>query len=892
MFPLWPLAAQTQPPATATEKAAPEPIHTLEKFVTTEKNDDPTFVLPNGPTDSTFGFSKTLLETPRATSSISAELIDKLSLSAVEDLVRVVPGVFTTTRFGIQGGIDVRNVAGDTYFRGMKRLALQGNARSVLAALDNIEVVKGPPSPIFGMGKIGGYTNVVPKSGRAKTGGYLDRVEGFSQAVYGMYGRKEGSFGIGGPVNVLGKRGGYYLYGLLENSGSFALGVPIRQKIIQAGMSLDRFAGPFRLDAGVNSQVSQTSGALTGRLTQDLIDTGRYVRGTPLVNLDVNNSGVIGVYEMFAASPVNGSISANNLPLIQTWNWPRDPATGAYLSADKIPKVKGIPLTMYNYLVANPQADPTGLLRAQGPGGPLPTSGRVPVGMVLDPRTVGYDTLDMRHSAAFERELKAKLNTAYIDLVSDTNPDFTMKNQMFFDTMDQYKISNQPFSPKNDVMLVEEKFTLTKRFTRLPDWVRVNSLASVNYRYTRSNSRSSGGDYGTHRSDAMAPTWVDHLGGMTPNTTFANSLDNTNLATEGYPYTTDSVTRFWEAGIGLMFDVDFSTKTNLLFGGRMDGSGAKNLDRSGVYAFGGAGTSNANPMRLITTETSSSGFDRGPSWSVSLSQQVGPYLRPYITMSRSSVALDGSDNKISNAIILRGHIGSAELKEAGLKASFLDRKLFFSSAAYEQNRTDVVANDDVTVGAYASSTVTKGVEVELKWVPNKQFYASVYWVNQATEFTPNRGGTLLVDARTLGFQDVIDPATGKVVYPAEAFLYGGRSRIVLPDDHPLYNKKSGNPDIQVGANTGYTFRNGFGYTVGGNFFSAVDTGRLGIVQLPKTTVFNGAVFWNWRRWHVKLDLFNALDKRYFKPRTGDTLGDALAQAMPGRRWQVTLRRSY
>ena len=37
----------------------------------------------------------------------------------------------------------------------------------MLAAMDTIEVVKGPPSPIYGMGKIGGYTNMVPKAGRA-----------------------------------------------------------------------------------------------------------------------------------------------------------------------------------------------------------------------------------------------------------------------------------------------------------------------------------------------------------------------------------------------------------------------------------------------------------------------------------------------------------------------------------------------------------------------------------------------------------------------------------------------------------------------------------------------------------------------------------------------------
>ena len=71
----------------------------------------------------------------------------------------------------------------------MKRLTLQGHGRSVLAAMDTIEIVGGPTSPIYGMGKIGGYVNVVPKSGRARNGKYLTDMQGFAQAIAGSYDR-------------------------------------------------------------------------------------------------------------------------------------------------------------------------------------------------------------------------------------------------------------------------------------------------------------------------------------------------------------------------------------------------------------------------------------------------------------------------------------------------------------------------------------------------------------------------------------------------------------------------------------------------------------------------------------------------------------------------------
>src|SRR5688572_9669658 len=88
--------------------------------------DDPLRTLPNEVSGSSFGFSKPLLETPRSVSFISRETIDLYGISAVEDLARLTPSVFTPSRYGIQGSIDVRGIPADTYIRGMKRVTLQG----------------------------------------------------------------------------------------------------------------------------------------------------------------------------------------------------------------------------------------------------------------------------------------------------------------------------------------------------------------------------------------------------------------------------------------------------------------------------------------------------------------------------------------------------------------------------------------------------------------------------------------------------------------------------------------------------------------------------------------------------------------------------------------------
>ena len=854
---------------------------------------DPLRVLPNTTSDSSFGFSKPLYETPRSASFISDEVIELFGLSAVEDLVRVVPGVFTTTRYGVQGAVDVRAVPADMFFRGMRRLSLQGHGRSILAAMDTIEIVGGPPSPIHGLGKIGGYTNVVPKSGRAQTGTYLTEAQGFVQAIGGNYERRELSFGAGGPLELLDrfdKQGGYYVYGLSEDSGSFAKGVPVRQQMLQAAVSVDDFAGLMRLEAGANYQVSRTAGALTGRFTQDLVDSGLYIRGTPLVNLDADGNGRAGYLEMHQVSPAVGLLSTGNQPLMQYWDWPTD-ATGQPLPIGQFPVTAGIPQSMYDYLVAHPEADPTGALRAQGVGGPLPRSGYVPIGLVLDPRTVGYDTLDLRRAAAYEKELRAEFVTVFFDLVHDSNPDFTVKNQLFFDRMDQFKHSNQPFGQLQDVYVIEDKLTVTKRLAGLPSWLRVNSLGSINIRKTVSKGKGiAGGDFASHRSDAMASDWSNTAEGLWPSANLVSPIENPDLDADGYPWGLIYDSEFSEVGLGLLFDVDVGERWNFLFGGRYDGSRAKNVDRASSYNPV-VGTS-ANPGAYTGTDETASAWDDAVSWSVSASHSLTRNVRPYVTVSQSAIVLDGNNNALSNNIIREGHIGSATLAELGIKAKLLDDRLFATASVYQQARADVDLDDSADViFAYPTATEAQGVSAEIKWVPTRNLFLSAYAMQQVTRYNPNYSSAQLVDARTLGFQDVLD-ADGNVIYPAEAFLYGGRARVILPANLPQYEKKQGNPELQFGISTTYKWNHGLGFTFSGNYFSDTCTGRLCTVRLPEEFIANAGVVYTTDRWTAKLDVSNVFDETSFRARTGDVLGNPLAQVMPDRRWQITLKAEF
>jgi outer membrane receptor protein involved in Fe transport len=892
--------------------------------------DDPMRALSNEPTASSFGFTKPPLETPRTVSFVSEEQLNLFGVSTVQDLVRVVPGVYTTTRYGLQGGINVRAVTADQYFRGMKRLSLQGHVRTVLSAMDSIEVVKGPPSPLYGMGRIGGYSNLIPKSSRAKTGKYLTDAKGFVQGTTGSYNKTEFQFGVGGPMGLGSKQGGYYVFGLVENSNSFIEQVDARQKFVQATTSIDDFIGPFRLEVGGQLQQSITSGAYMNRATQSLIDNGTYITGEPLVNLDVNADGGIGVLETYVASPVTGAVSTSNQPLSQ-----RITPTFNTDGSLRFTPIAGIPRNMFNYLQAHPEINCSMANYMRSGAVPtfqnLPgTTRELPLGFVLNPCTTGKTEVNYRRNGSFEREQNGKQNLIYVDLIYDANPDFTVKNQLFYDRLDTFKDSNLPYGEKQDIHAFEEKLTVTKRIPDewLPGWLRINSLGSANYRDTRGNIRSSGGDF-DFRQDVMRGT-----GHLYSNTFFWNQLNDQSYLT-GADDTTNRTSAIQEMGLGLLFDIDLGRKTNVVLGGRYDFADARSEDFPDFIATTGRSPVASNATRdaqlaamqacaqlALAAQTAANGVpmsatisgtafpvsitcpgsflapglkatsdDEGASYSLSISHQLPWGIRPYATVARSSLTLDGSNNIIQPTVVAQpaGFIGEAELLEVGLKNSWFNNKLTVTIAGYEQTRNDVRTPDDPGAGADVSSTKYRGIEASFAWAPLRSLYIGGYALTQKGEYTVDSGFNAEVDGRMLGLQDIVAP--DGTVYPAEAFLYGGRFSVAVPAGMSQFRDRTGDPEWQAGLNGTYRLNNGLGFLVSSNYFEGVWADRLKTMRLPGSITVDAGITYDTANWHMKLSVYNALDERYWQARSSDT-NPVIVTAKPGATWEVMLKHDF
>ncbi|WP_340692009.1 TonB-dependent receptor plug domain-containing protein [Hyphomonas sp.] len=269
---------------------------------------DPLDQLQKGATDSLTGLSMSLLETPRSASRVSEITIDRYGMEDVDDLLAAVPGTFTASFFGVPGNLNVRGTLADTYFQGFKRIENRGNYSSNLSAASYVEVLRGPASPIYGPGKVGGLLNFVPKTARGDGKAYIDAIGGSVAATTGSYDKAV----VSGELSIPAGRGGFHLFGEYENSGSYYDNIEPEHTNLQAtyvGDLSDNWSVEFNVMYFDESGQIQTPG--WNRVTQDLIDNGTYVTGRDTDIRDLDGNGYLSYSEIDAA--VGASYGTSNL---------------------------------------------------------------------------------------------------------------------------------------------------------------------------------------------------------------------------------------------------------------------------------------------------------------------------------------------------------------------------------------------------------------------------------------------------------------------------------------------------------------------------------------------------------------------------------------------------
>ena len=261
----------------ATLVLAAAPARADDTIETVTVTGDRAHLIETQPDDTALGLDKPLLETPRAVTVVSDTTIDRYGITGVDTLTAITPSAYTASFYGVEGAVNLRGTLAESYFRGFKRADDRGTYSTPLGDAAEIEILRGPPSAIYGAGKVGGLVNFVPKSEAASEDGV---VSGEVTATYGSYSRRNLTGQIGAPLDLAGIEGGVHAYGEIDDSYSFYRGIHPSHQMLQ--LSGDFATGPWSLSSDYmyyhsNGDV-QTPG--WNRLTQALIDNGTYITGS------------------------------------------------------------------------------------------------------------------------------------------------------------------------------------------------------------------------------------------------------------------------------------------------------------------------------------------------------------------------------------------------------------------------------------------------------------------------------------------------------------------------------------------------------------------------------------------------------------------------------------
>jgi len=290
--------------ATPVAAAAQDASDTVESVTVTAR--DAAGLVERRSSDTVFGLGKPLLETPRSASFASDTTLERYGVRSIEDLTAVAPGAFTATYYGVPGAVNLRGTLAETYFRGFKRIENRGTYPTPIGAAERIEIVRGPPTPVYGPGKVGGFLNFVPKTAHT-TQGYLTQPTGDIEVEGGAYNQKKLSGRLGAPLKLGGAEGGVYAFVEAEDGVRYYRGIHPKHVTGQIAADFD-LGGGFSVAFG--GMIYRSEGAVQtpgwNRVTQALIDNGTYQTGRDTTLRDLDGNGRLTPNEIGAGGLVTG----------------------------------------------------------------------------------------------------------------------------------------------------------------------------------------------------------------------------------------------------------------------------------------------------------------------------------------------------------------------------------------------------------------------------------------------------------------------------------------------------------------------------------------------------------------------------------------------------------
>lgn len=598
---------------------------TISELVVTA---DKAGLLERRPNSTVFGLEKPLIETPRSASLISDLTIERYGIRTVDDLVAVSPGAFTASFYGVPGSLNVRGTYAENYFQGFKLIENLGTYATPVGDAAQIEVVRGPPSPVYGPGRVGGFLNFIPKSARID-GTYLKAPTAEIDATIGAYQKKNVTAQGGLPINAGDVRGGVYMYGEWDDSHSYYRGIYPKHQIGEISL---RFDLPNDWSVSADALYYHSTGEVQtpgwNRLTQDLVDRQQYVTG--------RNS---------ALSPTPGA---------------------PYLAPGQLT----LPPGFYPYLYS-PTGD-AGITRAYFgfPPGPDPR-------FVLD-NGFGTTTLSRRDVYLSPYDFsETSTPTIYAAIAKGGLPgQGQAKLELFYTGLQNRRFVSYGFPAWLRSNVLEARLSYHARATLFSGMVAVDNVIGAGDRNSQAR------DMQSFNSGVIAIDRRDISRGPSPADTVCNPFA-AGVTTDAIPadclgWENDIHSRINDFGLFDTADISLARRVDLVLGGRVDRYDARSSD-SGILPYEPAGPVSAGKWQGSYTA----------SLSYKLGLGLMPYVT---YAQNSALEYGQAGDLSTGLIQNGGWLRSSLLSEAGLKFQFLNGSLVGSLSIYRQTRPVLVGS--------------------------------------------------------------------------------------------------------------------------------------------------------------------------------------------------------
>ena len=815
-------AAQAADPAPA--GAPPGAATTAEVVVTSDKAG----LLERRPNDTVLGLTKPLIDTPRAASLVSDTTIERYGIKTINDFVAVSPSSYTASFYGVPGSLNIRGTLADNYFQGFRLIENRGTYTTPIGDAAQIDVVRGPPSPIYGPGKVGGFLNFVPKS--AQTEG-LTRPTGEAEITGGSYGLFDLSGQFGQPLKLGPYDAGLYLYGDFNAGGSFYKGINPQRGNVEASFNLDlpdRWI--FTTDVMVYGSQGDVQTAGWNRLTQNLIDNQLYVTGR---NTALQNTPGVPYLTPAQTVPPSSVVAFGPYPNIFTANFAFTNFGGGLY---------------YQLPISFPIGDNRFVLDTPGAGTLAKLS---PRDVYIGPQDFS-DTLTGAVVASLEKQ------------VTD---DSTLKLQLFFNGLENRRYVSYGFPAWLRADTGEVRATYDFKLGD-PDRVGADTIVGISDRYY------SGRDMQSFNSGLIALDRRDLTVGATPTDSMCDPLTagitGDQVPTNCMGWENDIHSRQNDAGVFFTTDISAGKRLDLVLGGRYDWYDITSSD-TGILPFEATGPASASKGHFTYT--------------ASLSYKLPWGLMPYITYAQDAALEVQQAGDVRPADILSGGwLSQSSLTEGGVKFQLLKNTLVGSLDGYAQDRTSLAG-----LNAVSQRTRSTGAELEIRWLATRNLSFTFSGDLQHTEVLGPDTSTIYVPAYSVCGQNLtceLNSYGGAFLAFAFDTLPGRAGNYELSTiPHALGS-------LHANYITDARDWGRAGVTAGVTYVSHTSGTIENAVVYPAYSLVDLSGFWQRGPWEMDLNIDNLFNTLYFTPNSDPTYVNMSAIPGVGREWRLTVKRKF